>query len=134
MLRVLVFDEPLTLVLRVEGVLDVASVGEFHRAVASAKAQRGDRQLVADVGNMRLQDADAESALIKERNAGLRLFAATGRVAEVLERQDRRACESKCGKIRRIAFELTTHCNKSSRPLCRNLYRLLHAAHLESAD
>jgi hypothetical protein len=128
MLRVLVFDEPFTLTLRIEGVLDTTSIAEFHRAVAVAKAKKGNRKFLADVGELKLQDAAAESALLEERNAGLRLFAASGRIAELLQQQERRECESRCSVLQRIAFVLTAFCKTSSRPFCLKLYRLLNAA------
>jgi len=127
MLNILIFDEPLTLKLRLEGELDASSVHEFHGAVAAAGRMRGSRRLVVDVGDMTLQGPEAESAILKSRHNGIAFVAATGPFAELIQQQERKECSAKCGLVKRIAFALSCACQSSPRPMCIKLYRRLHS-------
>jgi len=126
MLRILMFDEPFTLTLRVEGVLDRSSVVEYQRAIAAANEQLGGRKLVADHCNLKITDDAAESAILQQRSAGLLFIAGNGQIDELLGQQETRECQDRCSMLRRIAFVLTNSCRSSNRPFCLKLYRLLH--------
>ena len=126
MLRILVFDEPFTLTLRMEGSLDSRTLPEFYRSVAIAGAQLGKRKFLADVGDLALEGEDAEAALIEAKSKGVRFFGYRGRIAAALERQEEQQCRDRCSRIRRIGFLLSNRCKRSPRPFCLKLYRILH--------
>jgi len=126
MLRIFVLDEPLTLKLRLEGVLDDISLPEFDAAIAAARAQRGNRRFAADVGNLRVLGAAAQRAILEKKRSGLTFVAAIGSLAELLKQQEQRDCQAQCGLLRRIAFFASRSCESSTRPLCMRLHRLLH--------
>ncbi len=126
MFRILVFSEPFTLTLRMEGELNGQTISDFRRAVDDAKAQLGTRKLFADVGDLVMSGSDAEAALLQARAAGVKFFAQTGAVAAALERDEEAQCQHRCGALRRFAFFLSAVCRDSPRPFCFKLYRRLH--------
>ena len=127
MLRILIFDEPFTLKLRVEGELDRNSLPQYEGAINSATAHRGDRKLLVDVSDLTLMDSAAEQAVIAESHTGVHFVGAANRLAELLHREEERECEQRCSLLKRIGFTLTEHCRASVRPICMKLYRLLHS-------
>lgn len=127
MFRVLVFEEPSTLKLRLEGELDDATVPLFFRAIVDAKAHQGERRLFIDIGDLAVEDETAESAILDESRAGVTFVATSGRIAELLSQQEQRDCSENCGILRRVAYALSLRCQSSSRPLCARIYHLLHS-------
>lgn len=127
MLRILIFDEPFTLKLRAEGVLTEGALPEFFEALAAGAARCGGRKLLVDAGDLKLEGAAAESAILEAQQTGVHFVAVVGRVAELLRNQVQRECRARCSLLRRIAFFLTESCQSSPRPICIKLYRLLHS-------
>jgi len=126
MLLILTFDEPLTLKLRLEGILDESTLTDFREAIFAAMAARGSRKLRVDVGDLTLKGPLAESAIMQFIGEGVTLVAAVGRLAELIQRHEKRECAAKCTLLQRLVFSLATACNSSPRPICNKLSRLLH--------
>lgn len=127
MLRIVSFDEPLTLKLRLEGELDSSSLPQYERAVSSARAQRGGRKLLLDVGDLTLADAAAEEAIVEGSHNELQFVAAVNRTAEVLLEEERRNCQKGCPWWKRIALSLAERFRSSSCPVWMKLSRLLNS-------
>lgn len=127
MLRIIIFDERFVVKLRLEGVLDAASVPEYQDAMTRASWERRDRKLLADVGDLRLGDTEAAAAILEGRPQGIGFVAAQGPIAELLRGQEEGNCKRECGLIRRLMFVLTNTCASSPRPVCVRIYRLLHS-------
>ncbi len=127
-MRILLFDEPFTLTLRMEGTLDSDSAPEFLRAIGSASEDARGRKLLADVGDLRVEGTEADSAILRAAELGVHFLAAPRGIATVLEDEEQRACRSRCRPLRRLGFALTARCRESTRPLCMKLYRLFHSA------
>jgi ABC-type transporter Mla MlaB component len=127
MLRILVFDEPFTLKLRVEGELSRNTLPRYEEAITWATAHRANRKLLVDVGDLTLLDSAAEHAILTETHSGVYFVGAVSRFAELLRREEQRECEQSCSLLRRIGFALTEHCRASVRPICMKLYRLVRS-------
>ena len=106
MLRMLVFDEPFTLKIRAEGILDQESLQQFQLALADAEANRNGRKLLVDVGDLVPSDRAAESTIVNERQRGIQFVAAQARIAELLRDQEQQDCHSHCGLLRRLTASL----------------------------
>lgn len=130
MLRILVFDEPFTLKVRAEGVLDHESLQQFQQALADAELRCDTRRFLVDVGDLALADHAAESAILKSRERGIQFVAARARIAELLHNQEQQDCHAHCGLLRRLVFRLTSSCESSPRPICAKLYKFMHTDQL----
>lgn len=117
MLRFFHFDEPSILKLLLEGDLNQASLPQYEKTIASAKAERGDRKLLVDVKDLRLADLDAEQALLEGRRSGLQFVAAEGRIAELLSKEERCKCRRQPRFTKRVQCLLTELRESLTRPV-----------------
>ena len=125
MLRVIVLDEPFVLKLRLQGTLNNESARGYQSALERARAQRGDRRLILDVGDLVLEDEHAGSVVL-ESMQGVEFSATNGRFADLLRAKEDRDCQARCGAFRRLAYSLSKLCESSSSRMCSRLSVWLH--------
>lgn len=126
MLNVLVFDEPTTLKLRMEGLLDDSTLPRFREAIFESVRFIGHRKLLIDAGDLEVDGERAKSILLSAIQQGVTVVAARGTVARLLEQQEVRTCKESCGLFRRISFFFWLQCRISDNPICMSFSRLFH--------
>jgi hypothetical protein len=125
MLRFFIFDEPFTLKVLLEGELDRTTLPQYEAAIASARAERGNRKLLVDVKDLTLADSAAEQALLGENHSELHYVAPAGRIAELLSHREHRECRKQSSFARKITCYFAELCESLTRPICVKLFRSL---------
>jgi len=104
MLRISVFEEPLSVKIRVEGTLDPADEAQLAESLRRT-AELGDkRRLLADVGDVDSDDAFTLSALSRMEEQGFELVTPQPKLSALLTRQASADCKQHCTWSQKLLY------------------------------
>ena len=104
MLRISVFEEPLSVKVRFEGTFDPTAQVQLAEALEKVAALGGKRRLLADVGDVNSEDAFTLSALSRMEEQGFELVTPQPTLSALLTRQASADCKQHCTWSQKLLY------------------------------